>query len=183
MKTINDQLALIKAKKNIGLMTHVVIGYPTLQDTKKIVQSMAESGVDFIELQIPFSDPLADGPTIMKANDRALANGVTSTDCFAVMKELSTSVDIPLLFMGYYQSVFHIGVEEFCRRAKEAGAQGLIIPDIPIDEEEAEGFIAACEKYGLHHIRLLSPTSSEARIKLNATVQNSVGCFHRVLTF
>lgn len=172
MKTINAQLAEINQYKKIGVMTHAVIGFPSLAATIQLVKTMAEAGVDFVELQIPFSDPLADGPTIMRANDVALANGVTLNDCFAVMKELSASVTIPLLFMGYYQSVFHVGVEAFCRRAKAAGAQGLIIPDMPIDEEAYEHFMRACQKNELHHIRLLSPTSTEERIKLNAQVQN-----------
>ena len=172
MPTIETQLTEIKRHKKIGLMTHAVIGFPTLPATVQLVKTMATAGVDFVELQIPFSDPLADGPTIMHANDVALANGVTLKDCFAVMKELSQSVKIPLLFMAYYQSVFHLEVENFCRRAKAAGAQGLIIPDIPIDEEKFEHFMQACRKYDLHHIRLLSPTSTVERIKLNATVQN-----------
>jgi tryptophan synthase alpha chain len=172
MKTINEQLTEIKHHKKIGLMTHAVIGFPNLTATIQLVRKMAAAGADFVELQIPFSDPLADGPTIMHANDIALSNGVTLNDCFAVMKELSASVDIPLLFMGYYQSVFHLGAEAFCSRAKSAGAQGLIIPDMPIDEEVHEHFIQACQKHHLHHIRLLSPTSTEARIKVNAAVQN-----------
>ncbi len=172
MKTIEQQLSIIKNEKRIGLMTHVVIGYPTLKETATIVEMMAENGADFIELQIPFSDSLADGPTIMHANDVAISGGVKIEDCFQLMKKLAFKVDIPLLFMGYYQSVFHFGVERFCKRAKEVGAQGLIIPDIPIDEEGFEHFIEICEKYDLHHIRLLSPSSTEERIKMNAQVQN-----------
>lgn len=172
MITVKQQLAQIKAHKKIGLMTHVVVGFPSLAATVQIVKDMAAAGVDFIELQIPFSDPLADGPTIMHANDVALAQGVTLSDCFKVMKSLSQQVEIPLLFMGYYQSVFHVGADTFCQRAAQAGAQGLIIPDMPIDEESFEHFIAACKKHTLHHIRLLSPTSTEERMKLNAKVQN-----------
>jgi len=172
MKTIHEQLLHIRQYKKIGLMTHVVIGFPTIEMTERIVMEMAEAGVDFIELQIPFSDPLADGPTIMMANDVALQNGVTLQDCFACMNRLSKKVNIPLLFMAYYQSVFHVGADEFCRQAREVGAQGLIIPDIPIDEEFHEHFIESCEKYGLHHIRLLSPSSTHVRLKLNAAVQN-----------
>lgn len=172
MKTIEQQLAEIKAHKKIGLMTHVVVGFPNLEATVTLVESMAKAGVDFIELQIPFSDPLADGPTIMRANDISLSQGTSIQDCFDVMKKLSARIDIPLLFMGYYQSVFHVGVEEFCRKAKAAGAQGLIIPDMPVDEEGNEHFIQACEKHKLNHIRLLSPNSTVERIKLNAKVQN-----------
>lgn len=172
MKTINEQLLEIRKNKKIGLMTHVVIGYPTLEDTVTIVKEMEKAGVDFIELQIPFSDPLADGPTIMHANDISLAQGTASDDCFKIMKKLSNEVKIPLLFMGYYQSVFRHGAQNFCKKARESGAQGLIIPDIPLDEEKHEGFIQACNDNQLHHIRLISPTSTDERIKLNAKLQN-----------
>jgi len=165
------------------LMTHVVIGYPSLDDTIEIVKKMADCGVDMVELQIPFSDPLADGPTIMQANDYALANGVKLTDCFAVMKRLSNEVSVPLLFMGYYNTVLHYGTERFCAKAKSVGATALIIPDIPVDEEIHEGFMAACEKNHLFHIQLLSPSSSDDRIKINAKHQRGfVYCTSRVGT-
>src|SRR3989338_1642801 len=122
------------------LMTHVVIGYPTLIDTVKIVKTMADCGVDMIELQIPFSDPLADGPTIMRACEKSLENGTKVNDAFVLMKKLSGKVKIPLLFMAYYNTVFKYGTEKFCLDAKNAGAYGLIVPDMPIDEENQEHF-------------------------------------------
>src|SRR6266480_4201518 len=106
MNKIEQRLTVIKKRKRIGLMTHVVIGYPSLEETVMIVKTMAESGVDFVELQIPFSDPLADGPTIMRACEESLANGTKVKDAFGVMKELSSQVSIPLLFMAYYNTVF-----------------------------------------------------------------------------
>ncbi|PIZ66177.1 tryptophan synthase subunit alpha [Candidatus Roizmanbacteria bacterium CG_4_9_14_0_2_um_filter_39_13] len=156
--------------KKIKLMTHVVVGYPNIASTIQIVKAMEEAGVDYVELQIPFSDPIADGPTIMKACDMALQNGVTVRDCLKVMKTLSAQVSIPLFFMGYYNSVFHYGVEKFCKAAKAAGAYGLIIPDIPPDEEEYEHFIKACMTHHLHQIRVVTPASSDERLKLNAQV-------------
>lgn len=172
MKTINQQLSYLKTKKKIGLMTHVVIGYPTLKETYRIILDMQKVGVDFIELQIPFSDPLADGPTIMYANDIAIRQNITLKDCFELMHSLSKKVHIPLLLMSYYQSVFHFGVDRFCRKASEVGMQGIIVPDMPIDEEPIEHFIESCNRYHLPNIRLLSPTSTVERIKLNAKVQN-----------
>jgi tryptophan synthase alpha chain len=171
MKTIDQALIEMKQKK-LGLMTHVVVGFPSLKETREIVKRMAESGADFIELQIPFSDPMADGPTIMKANDIALANGVRLDDCLELMSDLSKEVDAALLFMTYYQMVFHRGVAKFCKQAKQAGAQGLIVPDMPLDEESHEHFMAEANKQKLSHIRLLSPTSTDERIKLNAKVEN-----------
>ena len=154
------------------LMTHVVIGYPTLNDTIKLVKTMAETGVDFVELQIPFSDPLADGPTIMRACEKSLENGTKVANAFIVMKKLSAQVAIPLLFMAYYNTVFKYGVERFCKDAKEAGASGLIVPDMAIDEESEEYFLANCKKYNLHNIQVISPASTYERLKKNAEVAN-----------
>ena len=152
------------------LMTHVVVGYPTLKDTIAIVETMAKSGVDIVELQIPFSDPLADGPTIMRACEQSLANGTKVKDAFFAIKTLSSRVSIPLLFMAYYNTVFRYGTKMFCQNAKAAGAYGLIVPDMALDEELEEHFIASCRKYGLHNIQVISPVSTEERLKKNAAV-------------
>ncbi len=172
MTKLELQLKKLKQDKKIGLMTHAVIGYPNIKATISLVKTMAKAGADIVELQIPFSDPVADGPTIMRANKVALDKKTKIKDCFAVMKTLSRALKIPLLFMGYYNNVFNYGVKKFCRDAKKAGAAGLIIPDIPLEEEPGEGFIAACQKYGLHHIRIISPDSTEVRLKKNAKVAN-----------
>jgi tryptophan synthase alpha chain len=173
MRTIADQLAIAKKQKKIALMTHVVAGYPSIAETIQIVKEMERAGVDLIEIQIPFSDPLADGPVIMAANDHALAQGMITEKAFDLMQTLSTKVKIPLLFMGYFNTVFHYGTKQFCQQAAAAGAQGLIIPDVPYDEEGHEGFIAACKKVGLAQIRVLSPTSTPERIKANCQIAQS----------
>lgn len=170
MNKLDKQLRIIKEKKKIGLMTHVVIGYPSLKDTIDIVKTMAENGADFVELQIPFSDPLADGPTIMRASEESLRNGTKVKDAFVVMQKLSQEVSIPLLFMAYYNTVFRYGVEKFCKDAAKAGAAGLIVPDMPIEEESNEHFFACCEKYGLIAIHVVSPASTDERLKKNAKV-------------
>lgn len=167
MRTIEEQMTIIRKTKKIGLMTHVVAGYPSMVETESIVVAMERGGADFIEIQIPFSDPLADGETIMRANDIALTGGVVIEDVFNLMSRLTKKVQIPLLFMGYYNSAHHYGVERFCKRASEAGAQGLIVPDVPVDEEGYEHFIRLCKQYELATIRVLSPTSTTERIKLN----------------
>lgn len=172
MRTIFEQLEIIRKQKKIGLMTHVVAGYPTLADTKKLVLIMQEAGVDFVEIQIPFSDPIADGPVILKANTQSLQNGTTLEDCFDLAKELSQKVEIPLLFMGYYSTVFWKGVPAFVKKCRSVGIQGLIIPDMPVDEEGNEHFMAACDKADIRHIRVLSPTSTDSRVKMNAKHQN-----------
>lgn len=165
---IDQKLDELKKEGRIGLMTHVVVGYPSLEDTIKLVKVMAESGVDFVELQIPFSDPLADGPTIMRACEKALANGVKVKDAFLVMSKLSKTVSIPLLFMAYFNTIYKYGTEKFCQDAKSVGAAGLIVPDIPLEEEENEHFITYCEKYNLYPIRVISPSTTDERLKKNA---------------
>lgn len=177
MRSIAEQIKLIKKNKKIGLMTHVVAGYPSLKETEKLVLQMEEVGVDIVEIQIPFSDPIADGPTIMKANDKALENNITINDALQLMQRLTNKVKIPLLFMGYYNSLFHYGVERFCKDAEKAGAQGLIIPDMPLDEESHEHFTHYCERYHLSPIRVLSPTSTDKRIAANLKIaQGFVYC-------
>lgn len=172
MNKIDQQLIEIKKANRIGLMTHVVVGYPSLVETVALVKTMAGSSVDFVELQIPFSDPLADGPTIMKACEESLALGTKVKDAFSIMKELSSEVSIPLLFMAYYNTVFRYGVERFCKDAQKAGASGLIVPDMPIDEEEQEHFYAFAKQNGLHTIQVISPASTEERLKKNAKIAN-----------
>jgi len=172
MNKIEQKLKEIKSGKRIGLMTHVVIGYPSLQETISLVKTMADSGVDFVELQIPFSDPLADGPTIMKACEQSLAQGTKVKDAFVVMKKLSSQVSIPLLFMAYYNTVFQYGVDRFCHDAKAAGTSGLIVPDMPLDEEKYEHFYATAKKYDLHTIQVISPASTPERLKKNAAAAN-----------
>lgn len=172
MNKLDDKLQELKQSKKLGIMAHVVIGYPSIDETVEIVKTMAESGVDIVELQIPFSDPLADGPTIMKACEKSLANGTKVKDAFSIMKALSSQVEIPLLFMAYFNTVFVYGVENFCRDAKAAGASGLIIPDMPIDEESEEHFYIYAKKYDLHTIHVLSPASTENRLQKNAAAAN-----------
>ncbi|SRR6266568_3498942 len=172
MNKIEQQVVKIKKNKKIGLMTHVIVGYPSLDETISFVKAMAECGVDFVELQIPFSDPLADGPTIMRACEESLENGTTVKDAFVIMKKLSTQVSIPLLFMAYYNTVFKYGVEKFCGDAKEAGASGLIVPDMPIDEEQYEHFYSIAKKFNLQTIINISPVSTETRLKKNVAHAN-----------
>ncbi len=170
MNLIDKQLMRIKKEERLGLMTHLVVGYPSLEITKSLVKVMEEAGVDFIELQIPFSDPLADGPTIMRACEKALDNGVKVKDAFKLANRLTKEAKIPILFMAYYNTVFKYGTEKFCQDAKQVGISGLIIPDVPIEEEHQEHFIKYCKESGLKNIRVISPVSTEERLKKNAEV-------------
>lgn len=168
MNKIDQQFNKIRSENRIGLMTHVVVGYPSVEETEDLVKTMAKSGVDFVELQIPFSDPLADGPTIMKASEYALQKGVKVKNSFDLAKKLTKEVEIPILFMAYYNTVFKYGTEKFCIDAKKAGISGLIIPDMPIEEESEEHFNKYCLENNLYNIRVLSPASTKDRIKKNA---------------
>ena len=170
MNLIDKQLEKIKDENRLGLMTHVVVGYPSLKVTESLVKVMEDAGVDFIELQIPFSDPLADGPTIMKACEKSLQNGTKVKDAFELANRLSKQIKIPLLFMAYYNTVFKYGTKKFCDDAKEVGISGLIIPDIPLEEEHQEHFIKYCKEAGLKNIRVISPISTIDRLEKNAEV-------------
>lgn len=156
----------------LKLMTHVVVGYPSLEKTISLVKVMEKAGVDMVELQIPFSDPLADGPTIMKACENSLKSGTKVKDAFAVAKKLSKEVSIPLFFMAYFNTVYKYGTKNFCRDAKKAGASGLIVPDMPLEEEACEHFMEFCKKYDLCHIHVVSPASIDERLEKNAKVAN-----------
>jgi len=151
---------------HIALMPYVTVGYPSIEATLKVVPLLASSGCDIVELGIPFSDPLADGATIQKASFCALQNGVTPQLCLEVAKQLSQMVEIPLVFMTYFNPVFSYGLQEFCGACASSGVSGLIIPDLP--PEEGSELEAITQKQGLDLIYLLAPTSTKERIKLVA---------------
>ncbi len=153
-----------RKEKEILLMTHIVIGYPDLNISYKIVEHMVKNGVDLMELQIPFSEPIADGPVILKANHVALKNGVSVKDCLAFAKSVSTDFNIPFLFMTYYNIMFKYGVKNFVADAKKSGIKGAIVPDLP--PEEAEIYIESMKKEGLSPIFIFTPTSTDERLKL-----------------
>ena len=148
--------------KPILLMTHIVIGYPSLDASLEIVRTMVAAGVDLIELQIPFSEPIADGPVILKANQQALANGVTVGQCLEFGHAVATQFPIPFLYMTYYNILFKYGVARFADHMHTAGLHGAIVPDLP--PEEAQDYLGAMGKHGLAPIFIFSPTSSDARM-------------------
>jgi tryptophan synthase alpha chain len=162
--------------KHKALIAYLTVGYPSVKTTLEIIPALADWGCDMVELGIPFSDPLADGTTIQKASYQALQNEVTPRLCLKIAFQLRQKVNIPLVFMTYYNPVFSFGLEAFCQTAAEAGMDGLIIPDLP-PEEGAELEASAREK-GLDLIYLLAPTSSEGRIGLVA--QRSRGFIYLV---
>ena len=166
MKSIQQQLEIIKSENRMGFMTHVVMGYPSLEATRERVLTMAANGVDIIELQIPFSDPLADGPAITAANQAAIEAGVTPQQCIELAAELTQEVDIPLQFIGYYNTVLNYGVDQFVADSKAAGIQGFTFPDLPLDADLHEGMYQAADAAGLPMIQLVSSLTTPDRLQM-----------------
>ena len=146
------------------LSIYFTAGFPSLDDTVTIIQNLEKSGVDMIEIGLPFSDPLADGPTIQASSTQALKNGMTTEILFKQLKGIRETVTIPLLIMGYFNPILQYGVEAFCKKCQEIGIDGLIIPDLPVDVYEEE-YKLVFEKYGLKNILLITPQTSNERVR------------------
>jgi len=146
------------------LSIYFTAGYPQLNDTVKIIQDLEKNGVDLIEIGLPFSDPLADGPTIQESSTIALKNGMHTELLFEQLKNIRETVSIPLIIMGYFNPVFQYGVEAFCQKCQDIGIDGLILPDLPLDvyQEEYEPIF---KEYGLINVFLITPQTSEKRIR------------------
>ncbi|MCD6224742.1 MAG: tryptophan synthase subunit alpha [Deltaproteobacteria bacterium] len=154
-------------EKKILLMTHIVLGYPSFEDSFRIIETMVNAGVDLMELQIPFSEPVADGPVILHANQKALAGGVTVKRCFDLAERAAGSFDIPFLFMSYYNILFKYGVDRFTKKMSEIGLYGAIVPDLP--PEEGDAYLKAMKKNHLAPIFIFSPTTQDERLKYLAS--------------
>lgn len=146
-------------------------GYPNLNDTVQIIQDLEKNGVDMIEIGLPFSDPLADGPTIQASSTQALHNGMTTQVLFDQLKDIRKTVSIPLVIMGYFNPMLQYGVEVFCQKCAEIGIDGLIIPDLPVDVY-ADEYKATFDQYGLKNIFLITPQTSDERIRFIDSVSD-----------
>lgn len=145
------------------LVTYISGGDPTLELTEKLIYRLQAEGADIIELGIPFSDPLADGPVIQEASQRALAGGTTLKKLIQKVDEIQAQVEVPLVLMGYYNSVLNYGEKKFARDIAEAGISGVIIPDLPVDEKaELSEYL---NEYGLAQIMLVTPNTSDQRLR------------------
>ncbi|MFA5495016.1 MAG: tryptophan synthase subunit alpha [Porticoccaceae bacterium] len=162
-----------KQRKELLVMTHVVCGYPSFEDNWKELEIMAEFDVDLVELQFPFSEPSADGPLFVRANELALKAGVSPADCFAFMKRVADHFPFKVLMMGYYNTAFKMGAETFLQRLRDAGGCGYILPDLPVDEAgELHGLSA---RYGLAPVLLMTPTSTDKSLaRLGAASQGMI---------
>lgn len=163
MSRIAETFARLKKAGRTAFIPYVTIGFPEMGVTEEIVPALVEAGADIVELGVPFSDPIAEGPTIQKASFVSLENGVKLKDCFNTARAIRAKTDVPLLFMGYYNSVFGYGIERYIKEAAAAGVDGLILPDLPL--EEAQEILEPCQKAGLDLILFVAPTSTDERIK------------------
>jgi tryptophan synthase alpha chain len=154
------------------LSIYFTAGYPNLDDTTKIITELVNNGVDMIEIGLPFSDPLADGPTIQASSTHALKNGMTTELLFEQLTNIRETVQIPLIIMGYFNPMMQFGVEKFCQKCQEVGIDGLIIPDLPLEIYESE-YKDLFEKYGLENIFLITPQTSDKRILKIDALSNS----------
>ena len=146
-----------------GIIPFLTVGFPSVEDTLSLVHALVEGGADVIELGVPFSDPLAEGPTIQRSSFHALAQGVTLDTCLNVCRRLrSDGVETPLVLMGYYNPILSYGMDRFVLDAGEAGVDGVIVVDLP--SEESGPLQTACREHQIHLIPLLAPTSTDARI-------------------
>lgn len=153
--------------KSILLMTHIVMGYPSFEASYEIVKQMVDAGVDLMELQIPFSEPMADGPVILKANQRAIESGSTVEKCMAFAHRVAQDFPIPFLFMSYTNILFKYGMDAFAQKMADIGLTGAIVPDLP--PEEGGDYIDAMKKYRLNPIYIFSPETSDDRLRYLAS--------------
>lgn len=176
-KRIETKFAALKEKGRAGLVTFITAGDPDLETCKKILLALPNSGADLIELGMPFSDPMADGPAIQRANQRALDNGMTLQKTLDLVKEFrQQDSDTPIILMGYYNPIFHMGVQRFVEQASEVGVDGLIIVDLPVEEDEELCHPARAQ--GIDWIRLVTPTTHKER--LTKVLNNSSGFLYYV---
>jgi len=175
---LEKNLRIRQNNSTILLMTHIVLGYPSFEVNRQVIKQMVENGVDCIEMQIPFSEPMADGPVILKANQDSLAQGTTVEQCLEFGSEMTTAYDIPFLFMTYYNIIFKYGEKPFLMAAQKAGIQGLIIPDLP--PEMSPEFFNYAKDLEIAPILIYAPTSTDARMtELNTFADGFIYCVAR----
>ena len=162
MNRINQ---LFDTQKSKILSIYFCAGHPTLDSTRSVIKALEKNGIDMIEIGIPFSDPMADGPVIQEAATCALRNGMSLKRLFDQLEGIRLEVTIPLILMGYLNPIMQFGFENFCRRCRECGIDGVIIPDLPF-KDYMNDFKGTAEAYGIKMIMLITPETSEERIRL-----------------
>jgi tryptophan synthase alpha chain len=166
MGRIQKRFEELAARKETALIPFLTIGDPDIETSEALVLSMVEAGADLIELGVPFSDPIAEGPTIQRSSERALASGTSLNAILELVSRLRSRIEIPLILMGYANPVFAMGDERFARLAAEVGVDGIIIPDLP--PEEGAALYDCCNELGVDGILLAAPTTTPERLKMLA---------------
>jgi len=162
---MNNRINKLFQEKNKNILSvYFTAGHPQLDDTATIIRELVKNGVDLIEIGMPFSDPVADGPVIQKSSMLALQNGMSIRKLFEQLAEIRKSVDIPLILMGYLNPVLQYGIEAFCKKCNEIGIDGLILPDLPMEIYQEE-FKTIFETNELHNILLITPQTTDQRLK------------------
>ena len=162
---MSNRIDQLFATKKTGILNiYCTAGFPALNDTLPVMTALQHYGADLIELGMPFSDPLADGPVIQESSTRAIRNGMSIRELFEQLKDFRKSIHVPVILMGYLNPVLLYGIENFCKKCAEVGVDGVILPDLPMDEYESD-YKSVFEQYGLHLIFLVTPETSEERIR------------------
>lgn len=175
MNRIEERLAKLKAENKKAMITYITAGLPSLEKTVSIVKAQAEAGVDVVELGVPFSDPIADGPTIQEASYLSIQNGTTITGVFDTMVEIRKSCEVPIVFMMYFNTILHYGIEKFVDKCIETGVDGLIVPDLPYEEQEQVKKFLNKENAPIL-IQLVSPVSKQRIPMLLENARGFVYC-------
>lgn len=168
MPRIEETFQRLRVRGEKAFIPYLTAGDPDLRWTGRFIKALAGGGADLIEIGVPFSDPIADGPTIQKASQRALRSGATLGKVIRLVGEIRAEVSTPLVLMGYYNPIFKMGVEVFARESSRSGVDGLIVPDLP--PEEAAPLISACREWGIDTIFLVAPTTPLERLQQVAEV-------------
>lgn len=177
IERIQEAFARTQVAGRAALMPYYTLGYPDRSTCLEVIEAVISAGADLLELGMPFSDPLADGPTIQYTTQVALEAGMTVAGCIDMVRELrARKARIPLLLMGYYNPLLNYGIERFVDQASEAGVDGLIVPDLPVDE--ADALSTACSRHGLSLVFLLAPNSTQARVQ--QVIENSTSFVYLV---
>ena len=168
MNRIDKKFQELRDQGASAFMPYLCAGDPTPELTAKLLLTLEEAGADLIELGVPFSDPIADGPTIQRASERALTHGISLQQILEMVKSLRKKTEIPIALMSYYNPIFRMGEEAFCKAAQDAGVDGVIVPDLP--PEEAQQLLEVAPRYNLATVFLVAPTSPPERMQLIASV-------------
>lgn len=162
---LEQRIRSLRQQKDILIMSHAVMGYPSFEENRKLIAEYSKAGVEMVELQFPFSEPIADGPILIKANHESIEKGTRVDGCFRFAHQMTKEFpEMIFLIMTYYNILFSRGIDRFVQEASQAGIGGIIVPDFP--PEESKDYIKACQQFNLSPIFLFSPTNSDKRLKV-----------------